>query len=766
MALTFGVVFLSGIIFSSFVSMDILFTLCLCLCLSVAILFLTGKRGRLLLTASICTLLFILGTFITVTNNYTYNFYNDNFSSACIFTGKIDDIKHEKNNICAVVKLTKIKNDNITSPCHKKVYLYLEKSFMNSIDYGDVVVVNGEIKSPLKSMNFGGFNYENYYRSLGVMGICSMPKDVKIYKSGFYPLSVLRHIRDYTKAQTEKYISGENADFANGVLFGDKSDFSEELTLSINNAGISHVTAVSGMHVSIFTSFMLFILGFITRKRRTIAKIIIVILIVYAFISGLSPSVVRAVIMSCITLTGLILGRKTNSLFILCLTGNIMLFCNPYLIYNPSFVLSFLATAGIILFSPYGENGENSSKLKEMCKMTLFANIVTFPYLLWNFGSFSWIGLIANLIITPLISIVFVSSLITALVGFILPAGVISGVFSRGIIGIILSVVKTVSMLPFGQFEGAVQNVYFVFAYSLAVALVFYCLRRKKQNKKSDNMIILCYTVIVSLICGGIFVQIQEKSQFSVTYLYVGQGDSAVINIPGGKTILVDTGDLTSKSYCYEYLKLKGINKIDTILISHSDADHCGGLEEIVSNITTENVCITKNSVRYPDTKNIIEVAKANACNLTYISAGDRLKIGDLVFEFLHPNENFPYMENFPYEENDSSMVFTLNYKGRKFLFTGDISSEFENTLNIPKCDVLKVSHHGSDTATSYKFLQKVNPQYAVISCGIDNKYSHPHTSVIYELERIHAKTYITAISGAVRFTVNKSGNLTVKKAI
>lgn len=682
--------------------------------------------------------------------------FKEHIPDRCIMYGRITDITEtDAETSRLTLSLRKVSNSqNYVFKTRKKVYVYCNKSLIEDAVPGYEAVVNGELTYPVPSMNFGGFNLQRYYSSVGVVATCNDPVSIKAFPS-ISPISAFYKIRNFSKTAIHRHINGESADFVTAVLLGDRSGFSEKLSENSRKAGISHVTAVSGMHVSILMSIVLLLAKPFSKRRKTKAKIVMWVLIFYMILSGLSPSVIRASVMGCCCMWGVLTGKRSNSLLLLSLCAAVMLALNPYLLYNPSFMLSFISTAGLVLLLPVFQQKVHGT-LQSIFLMTVVANIVTLPYVMWNFDFYSWIGLFSNLLIVPLISSVFMGGFLSVACSPIPFLASAAGTLTNGICSIILTTTDTIATLPFGQLYINTTNIFLPIAWYSAVLMLYFMAKRKSRQT------FLCFSLVICTMCWYATLSITEKHEFSVTQLYAGQGDSAVIRIPGGNVFLIDTGDATSsgRSDCLDYLIRNDIRKIDGIILSHEDSDHAGALDLIAETIKVKNIYISENSLLFRDLSSIKSTAEKHGCRLTTVRHGDTASFGNVSFSFYSPGN--------PENSNSGSLVTLLSYRQRDFLFTGDIDSDTEDLL-IPymkKCHVLKVAHHGSENSTSEAFLKTVSPDYAVISAGVSNSHFHPHSSVTNRLRNFKTKTYVTANNGGIRFRVVPSGKIIVNKGI
>lgn len=246
----------------------------------------------------------------------------------------------------------------------------------------------------------------------------------------------------------------------------------------------------------------------------------------------------------------------------------------------------------------------------------------------------------------------------------------------------------------------------------------------------------------------------------TITFIDVGQGDSAIIETANGTRLLIDGGEYGAyDKELAPFLAKRNITSIDYALVSHYHTDHMGGISELLETGIVDTLLIPKYDDKNQNRERIIKKADKHNIETNEICAGDILDLGDpnLTISVLHPLEGGFSEEN----ENSNSLVLMLDYLGEKFLFTGDLEDDAESILLEKydlEADVLKVGHHGSSSSTSRKFLAAVDPTYAVIEAGEDNRYGHPHYEVLNLLENDDIRIYRTDQDGDITFTVTEKG--------
>lgn len=232
-----------------------------------------------------------------------------------------------------------------------------------------------------------------------------------------------------------------------------------------------------------------------------------------------------------------------------------------------------------------------------------------------------------------------------------------------------------------------------------------------------------------------------STTELEVHFLDVGQGDATLIKAPGGKTMLVDGGSRSAGKDVVAYLKSKGIKTLDYVVATHPDADHIGGLINVLNSISVKNF-IDSGKAHTTDTYfEMLSLIDAKNIKYHVPTTGKKYQLDPkMIFEVLYADENAS-------ENNDASLVLKLTYNKVSFLLMGDADTEIENALmatNNMAATVLKAGHHGSNTSSSAKFISTVKPSTAILSYGKENSYGHPHAAVVSRLNKVGAKTYET----------------------
>lgn len=625
------------------------------------------------------------------------------------------------------------------------------------VEFGQIVLVKGKLETFDFQRNLGGFNEKLYMQTRRIdykmfAEILNKGKIINNFDSYIYKL------HKKIKNMYETILPLKEASVLEAMLLGDKQNLDTSVKEIYRKSGISHILAISGLHISIISALLWLILDTLKLNKRVSSTIILTVLIVYCIFTGNSVSTTRAVIMIGIILFGNIIYYQSDVYTSIATAAFVLLIYQPLYLYDVGFQLSFGAVISIIVLSPVLERLYFIPKAIRLYLIsTLAASLGTYPIIAYHFNTISVIGIVVNLLVLPLVSILVCFGIISTIVGFI---WIELGKFLCGIVYFILvfyeNICTIASTIPFSQIVTGQPDLILIFIYYtiiLATAYYYYLNKQKRQSLKKYML----YMQITSLTISAIV--IFKPKDLEIVYLDVGQGDSIAIHTAKNKNILIDGGGNISKQLdeantgtqiVLPYLRYKGINRLDCVFVSHPDGDHIIGILELLDYIKINQIFIADT-----DTKNdllkILEM-KASKYNIPIrkLSKGNIVKIDDSVsFECIYPNKDM-LIDNEDY--NNSSLVLYMNYNNSKFLFTGDIEKEAEDRIikDYKKLDtdILKVAHHGSKTSSTQNFVDMVQPKVAVISSGKNNYYGHPHKEVLDRYKNINI--YNTADDGAI----------------
>jgi len=552
---------------------------------------------------------------------------------------------------------------------------------------------------------------------------------------------------------------GQGGAIAAALVFGERSFIEEERIDQYQMLGVIHLLAVSGLHVGLITAGVWFLLVRIGMTRETAAVILFLLMPLYIVYAGAAPSVIRAGAMTMLGLLFLFSNKKIPLLEIYSVTGILYVLMQPSIIYHIGFQLSFVTSAGLILSA--GILKGNGFSL--MMKVTFAAQIISLPLIIYYFYSISLMTFAANALFIPVISFIVLP---LSFAGVFMEPGfpwATEWVFSRVETGmyILHQWLDVMEFIPWHLVTTGKPLPVFIILWYVFILIGFVIWEKRKKWAAAallSSAVLLVLTVLPVL----------DKNAY-IHFLDVGQGDASVIELPGREAVyMIDTGGLVKytedgmelsrngpgKQVVLPFLKGRGIDKIDALIISHGHADHMGEICYLSSRISIGQVI-------YPVSETVPEiVTEAFAClaeqnvPVYFVSRGDRWETGESRFHILHPTNSQSW------SENDRSIVLKAEIEGVSILFTGDIEEpaekELEKNPELLKTDVLKAAHHGSITSSSETFLNASDPHTAVISAGGDNRFGHPHEEVVERMESKGITVYQTNLQGTVTMKVKE----------
>ena len=750
----------------------------------------------------------IISNSIVIFQNQKYESYYKDGEEIKVEAIVISDAQEKEYNYVYKIKILCVDNNDK----YKNTYLYLKtsKKSTEKLKYGDKIEVKGSFTETSSQRNYGGFNYKEYLKSLKIYGTIKA-NQLKVLSGDCLNniFNLANQVSSMMKQKINSSMEETQAAIIKGIIFGDSSDIEEEIQENFRISSISHVLAVSGMHVSYLVIGIQLLLKPIIGKRKT-RFITIVFLIFYMFITGFSPSVVRASMMSILLIGGEVLYRKNDIWTSMAISLFLILIYNPFLIENIGLQFSYIGTIGIMILHKsvfsflknikiknkkwkYKFNRKAIffiSKIKEILAVTLSAQLAIFPIMIYHFNLFGVYFLISNLLVSVIIGPIIIFSTIFIVASFIFnPISKAICIVLKLLIQMLI-IISNLAKLPFSKLYLSTPKIWMILLYYILIITFnfIYCLYTSPKLNNTQvrvrNLIALAkYKIFLnkkkSIIKIFIIILLFFLFQFipqnlEINFVDVGQGDCTFIVTPRNKTILIDGGGSSSnefdvgKSTLLPYILDKGYTKIDYIFISHFDQDHVGGILTILQKIKVKKVIISKQEENSENYQKFLEIIKEKGVSVAIVKMGDRVKIENGVyFDILWPTSE-QIQEN---KLNNNSLVMKMYYHNFSVLFTGDIEEEAEKKIfetyksekNKLVSNVLKVAHHGSKTSTIKEFLDTVNPKIALIGVGKNNMFHHPSEEIIDKLKEYGAIIYRTDERGEITIRVNGKGNFKIK---
>ena len=604
-----------------------------------------------------------------------------------------------------------------------------KNNILKTLHHKDEILLEGTFKVPSSNTIFNNLNYKKYLYNKKIYYTFDISnyKVIKENNNLLYKIKDLIYKRAYNMNNNDYYLS---------FILGDKSLLSSEIYNNFQINGTSHLLALSGMHLNI----LLLAINVFFKNIKESIKIIItsIILIIYLFLTGISASLERAVIFYILKNINKYLNLRYSNIQILFICAFIILFLNPFMIYDIGFIYSFIICFGIFYYKGFIKG----NYFIKLFKLSLITFLFSFPISIFINYEINLSSVFINMVFVPLVSVI------------VYPLALISFTFSflNPVFNILIALTNTLSSL-FTKLSIFINipKVSILFIFLLYIFILLF-----KYNKRC--ILYLLITILIIKIIP------RFDSNFYAYYLDVGQGDSAILIYPNkSKVVMLDTGGklnyseyewmISSKKYnisnnVIKFLKSKGITKINYLILTHGDYDHIGEAINLVIKFKVEKVIFNCGS--YNDLEK--ELIKAlDKKNIKYYSCIKELNVDNNKLYFLQTKE----YDN----ENDNSNVIYTKMNGYKFMFMADAGIEKEKDIlgeyDISDIDVLKVGHHGSKTSSSRTFIDEINPKYSIISVGKNNRYGHPNKEVLNNLE--NSKIYRTDQNGSIMFKIKNN---------
>lgn len=673
----------------------------------------------------------------------------------------------------------KVSIDNVKVYLQQKKYNTDKKDNHNKLLAGSLVFVSGKLEEIESPRNPGEFDSKQYYACQHIYYVMKKGKIKKQSQNHSAYGQFLINMRQRFAEILEKTCGAEAGAFE-AIVLGDKSNLDPELKMRYQMAGIIHILAISGLHISLLGMGLYNMLkkaGFGIWPAGLLA---LIIMLQYGMMTGGGVSTMRAVCMFLLSVGAKIAGRIYDMPTGMAVAAILILVENPAYLLDGGFWLSFGSVIGIgcvwpVIQEALGNLEKEDNAGKKILWSFLASGVVQFttlPIVLWFYGEVSVMGIFLNLLVLPTVGVVLGSGTADALLGLISIKGTfVVAIPGRTILKIYEVLVIIIGKLPFCTWVGGKPEMWQIVDYYLilagAVWIYWISEKKYKENKtavmKKRKEIWKFRCLCAGMVCLGILlIGYKPKEDFRIACLDVGQGDGIVIEMENQWNILIDGGSTNKSSLgqyqLIPYLKSRGISRLDGIYISHTDEDHISGVREILDYISKGLTIIRVENLILPDwdevqdNKNfqeLTELAKAAGTRVIYVNAGDRVRYGETTLKVLWPEAGATGKE-----VNEDAMVIEMTNGAFKGVFTGDIGKDTEDKLLqkgvLEDVDFLKVAHHGSKYSTGEEFLDVVKPELSVISCSATNTYGHPSSDTLKRLENSGSKVLITKDVGAV----------------
>jgi len=601
-----------------------------------------------------------------------------------------------------------------------------EKDYLeNNIKLGIKIKIIGSLELPLNNTIPNTFNYRKFLYNQQIFWTVRI-SNLEIIS---HQTNIFFTIKNSIQSRVERLEKGSG--YVSTFILGDRTYLDAETFRNYQQNGIGHLFALSGMHINLFAALIIFLLKKIKIGENKRYLIAISFILSYAALTNFTASMLRAGLFFTLLKLNTIFFTHVKTINILLLTGAMLTFINPFILYNIGFQYSFTVTFGLVLSS---NKFKTKNYFNKIFIISLIAFLFSIPISLNNFYEINFFALINNLFFVPIVSFILYP---LSLIVFIFP-------FLDNFLALIARIVESINNLA--------TNIH-IFSVifpkmPLYMALIYYFfLILSIKNKK------LIFKIMIVLILIWSKYKVYLDSTAHICFLDVGQGNSVIIRAPHNKeTIMVDTGGRFSfpreewqkrrrtfnlSDNTLLFLKSIGISKIDNLVLTHGHEDHLGEALNILSKFRVDNIIFNHGDIN-PGEQAII----------------DKYSHKNITFNQINSNMNIISLNNNIYnDENDDSLVLLITIYNYSILLTGDITKRVEEDIISQSeftTNLVLLAHHGSRTSSSPLFLSKINPDIAIISAGRNNMYNHPNRQTMETLYNLKINYYSTQNEGTI----------------
>ena len=648
--------------------------------------------------------------------------------------------------VCLTVGSEQIPIENI------KVYLNKEEQ----IRIGMFLRVCGKLEEIPGPRNPGEFDSKQYYACRKIY--YQMKEGEVCDKSIGYSYfgQFLQEIRQKAETILDE-AAGAYAGIFQAMILGERGNLDAETKMQYQMAGIMHILAISGLHISFVGMGFFRLLKKAGAGNGMAGAVSAFLIYAYGIVTGGSVSAMRAVGMFLVLVGAGIAGRSYDLLSAMALSAIVLLLDAPAYLYNVSFLLSFGAVIGIGALTPEICSLLN---LKKRTAKSLAGSVIvwliTLPIALHAYGEVSLAGVILNLLVLPTSGIVLASGIFALPVGIFVIEIAKRVVFpGKCVLFLYEKLCEVVGWIPHSTWIAGSPQLWQCAVYYVMLGVAF---AGVKWGKKAASVALVIFAVV--------FLGYHYRNGLAITCLDIGQGDCCVLKMPGGENFLIDGGSSNKKNTAvYQilpYLKNQGIAILDGIFVSHTDQDHISGIEELLELCAQKLTTVRVKNLILPDWdttggeyEKLKMLAEQTGIRVQTVREGNLLKTKEAQIEILAPENGADGSDT-----NEDGMVMKVHFGKFRGLFTGDIGAETEKKLldSMEDVDFLKVAHHGSKYSTCQGFLDVVSPEIAVISCSAKNTYGHPSADTIKKLEDCGAQVEYTMKNGAITVRTDGEG--------
>ena len=668
---------------------------------------------------------------------------------------------------------------------NNKRFILKTKKKGKKLSFGDKIKFTGEYVKPTGRRNYHGFDYSLYLKTQKLYGTFEGSSYIVLSTSCCsYVEKIVNNFKEKTKKALRDNLDEDLAELCIGILIGDRNNLDEKIEEDFKKSNLTHMLAVSGSHF-VYIIICIKYLEKVIKWRNFNKVLTIIIIVLFMNLTGNTASVVRSGIMAIMLIVAKFFHRKSDVWTNMAISAVLALVYNPYTLFDIGFELSYGGVIGIVVFYDKVKDtlGKIIIKMHKESKMlqyilegtsvTISANLVIIPIMIYNFNTISFSFIVSNLLAGGLLGIIVILGFLLVFLSLML--GQTLSIFFyilNFLLKALTKIAEVCSKLPFSYIYVPTPKILGILIF---YSYLFFIINRDRLRVRIFNTLKVRIAILILIIIFNLGYPILSSKRIGleINFIDVGQGDCTLIRA-NGKSILVDAGGSkdeksfdVGKNTVFPYLLDRGIVSLDYVIVSHFDSDHCQGFNFILKNMKVKTAIICNIGQESEEYNHFVRLAKENKTKIRYVQKGSIIKLGkNKIIEILYPDKNEKINDN---AKNNNAIVFKLTWNKFSMLFTGDIEEKaerkilemYKNKEEKLKSDILKVAHHGSKSSTMQEFLEIVKPSLALIGVGENNNFGHPNDMVLNRLEQSGCKTYRTDMLGEITITSNgKSYNV------
>jgi competence protein ComEC len=659
---------------------------------------------------------------------------------------------------------------------------------------GQRLRVNAALRHPRNFGNPDEFDYQGYLarRGVYVTGFASDDSSFELLPSDARFIAPLDRWRRDLRQLFDHHLTPESAAVLRALILGDATALADDLQQAFGRSGVRHVLTISGLHISMVAAASYALMLWLLARSRWLllsanvpklaVGLSIIPVVLYAGLAGGALATTRSVIMGLLFLGAVVVDRRRHLIVSLAAAAIILVVTSPGATRDISFQLSFVAVLGLViglerfwpwwmaceerwLFRLRGRRAVLWRSVAVYFAVSGAALAATTPLAAFHFNQVSIMALLANAVVVPLLGSAAVAlGLVAAVAYLIVPGLAVVCVWLAGlVIRVGVEAVRVFAAVPF-------SSIFVVTPTLIEIVLVYGALLAAAHTRGRVRLGVVAGLALVACIDAAWWHgERSHPRELRITFLSVGQGDSAVIELPGGEVMVVDGGGLGSPTFdvgarvVAPYLWSRRISRVDYLVATHPQWDHYGGLLFLAENFAPREFWSSGARSSAATYAKLLQVVSAQKVHVRDVGGGDAIEVAGVRIEILSPFSGVA-----AHGMNDRSLVMAVSYAGRVVLLTGDIEAAAEAALlarsrSALRSAVLKVPHHGSITSSTASFVAAVRPDVAVISAGFRNRYGFPAPRVQGRYAAMSSRVLRTDLDGAVEVRIDHEGRMRVR---